>query len=67
MPVRRNYLLGHGENLTTTIEPPGGGGGKSHPYSFDEAKAAIVPKAVDTARASTHCRLSLAPATMRSR
>jgi hypothetical protein len=51
MPVRRNYLLGHGENLTTTIEPSRGGGSKLHPYSFDEAKAAIVPKAVDTSRA----------------
>src|SRR4051794_31768383 len=51
MPDGRNYLLGRGENLTITIPPPGGGGPKAHPYSFEEARAAIAPKAADTSRA----------------
>ncbi len=61
MPAGRNYLLGRGENLTTTIEPLGGGGNKVHPYSFDEAKAAIVPKAVEASRALDELPLIACP------
>ncbi len=50
MPDGHNYLLGRGENLTIPIEPLSKGGAKSHPYSFAEAKFAMLPKAVETAR-----------------
>jgi hypothetical protein len=61
MAAGRNYLLGRGENLTFPIEPPGGGGPKNHPYSFAEAKAAMLPKVADTARALDELPLIACP------
>lgn len=43
MPEKRNYLLGYGERLTAPVEISGGGGEKKPPYSFEEARARLVP------------------------
>lgn len=44
MAERKNFLLGYGERLTAKIKAPGGGGPKSHPYTFQEAQARLMPK-----------------------
>jgi len=43
-----NFLLGYGERLTKTVNPPGGGGPKVPPYTFDQAKARLLPMAEQT-------------------
>lgn len=43
MPQKRNYLLGYGERLTTPVEITSGGGEKTPPYSFEQARARLVP------------------------
>jgi hypothetical protein len=49
MDVKRNFLLGNGEKLTQTIDPPGGGGPKSNPYQFEEAISRLASKATELA------------------
>jgi hypothetical protein len=46
----RNYLLGHGENLVTPLDPPRGGGTKAKPYSFDENRRHLAEKANEVSR-----------------
>ena len=40
-----NFLLGHGERLTSDIIPSLGGGPKTHPYSFEESIVRIASSA----------------------
>lgn len=43
---RRNFLLGYGERLTEAVRlPPRGGGEKAHPYTLDEAREVLMPRA----------------------
>lgn len=47
MPAR--YIMGQGELLTYTIPPPKIAPSKKHPYTLDEAKAAVRPQVQATA------------------
>lgn len=38
----KNFIIGYGETLTSKVEVKPSGGGKSHPYSFLEAKDKII-------------------------
>jgi hypothetical protein len=42
--MANRFIIGRGEVLTYEIPPPKSGGPKVHPYSLDEAKAALVPQ-----------------------
>lgn len=50
MKQETNFLLGYGERLTKTIDPPDGGGPKIPPYTFQEAKKRLVPQFVEAAK-----------------
>lgn len=45
----RNFILGHGERLTSVIAPPATKPDKNFPYEFGEAKKRLAPKIQDTA------------------
>lgn len=45
------YIIGKGELLTYPIEPPPIKPNKVHPYTFDEAKAAVLPQIARTVMA----------------
>ena len=40
----KNFLIGHGERLTSRIDPPRRKSSKNHPYSFDEAIQRLKPQ-----------------------
>ena len=41
----KNLLIGFGETLTAEVVPPRGGGGKTHPYTFEQAQRRLIPQA----------------------
>ncbi len=43
MPEKRNYLLGYGERLTVPVRIAAGGDEKKPPYSFEQARARLLP------------------------
>lgn len=43
MPDNLRFLLGKGEKLTSLVDVAKGGGEKKHPYTFGEAKRALLP------------------------
>lgn len=45
MGTKHNFLLGNGEKLTITIDPPKSGGPKSNPYSLEEAVTRLSSRA----------------------
>lgn len=51
MPEKpRNFLLGRGERLVESINVRGGGGGKSLPYTLEEAQARLKPQVESAVR-----------------
>ncbi len=42
--TKKNYLLGRGELLVSTVKPKSGGGPKNPPYSFKSAKKRVVKR-----------------------
>lgn len=42
-----NFLLGYGERLTSQVTVSKGSGPKRHPYSVEEAKSLLLPKAIN--------------------
>jgi Subtilase family len=50
MPTTPNLLLGYGERLTETISVSPHGGPKEPPYTFEEARARLIPMLEHTSR-----------------
>src|SRR5438128_1448241 len=54
MPTEVNYLLGQGERYADNAKVYRGHGEKKLPYTFDQAKARLVPQLAQVATAVAH-------------
>lgn len=50
MARKLNYLLGNGERLMESIMAPKKRGGKSHPYTFEQARENVSSMAIETVK-----------------